>query len=226
MWKVRHFLPLILNHSMRTDSKSSFYVTGSICGIAGVVCYILAISLPLSPKFSFLLALAWPIFSIVFAFAIYKFVAHNYQSIYNQLAFIFVTIAFVMVSIMISVQVVVKTAMQDSISKAAASDESVLELIANSLRWVDLGVDLAWDIFLGVALLLLARAIWNHPKFGKWWSLPLAVLAAALIVLNMLTFPYPPDSQGVLDVGPFIGLFMILLGGRLVYLGRKLKMST
>ena len=211
---------------MSTQTHPNFYVNGGICGIVGVLCYILAISLPVSPTISFVLALAWPILCIVFAFAIYKFVARNYQSIYNQLAFLFVTIAFVMVSLMISIQVVVRTGMQDSISNSEASDENVMELIANSLRWVDLGVDLAWDIFVGVALIFLARAIWNHPKFGKWWSLPLAALAVALLVLNMLTFPYPPDSQGVLDVGPFIGVFMILLGGRLVYLGRKLKMSS
>lgn len=207
---------------MSTHTNPKFFATGGICGIAGVVCYILAISLPVAAIYSFILALAWPILSIVFAFALYKFVARNHQSIYNQLAFIFVTLAFVMVSIMISIQVVVKTGMQDSISVSSGIEKTNLELIANALRWVDLGVDLAWDIFLGIALILLARAIWEHPKFGRWWSLPLAVLAIALLVLNMLTFPYPPDSQGVLDVGPLIGIFMILLGGRLVYLGKKL----
>ena len=208
---------------MRTNTNSKFYVTGGICGIIGVICYILAISLPVSPKFGFLLALAWPIFSIVFAYSVYKFIAHSYQSIYNQLAFLFVTIAFVLVSIMISIQLVVKTGMQDSIDNASGSELTDLELIANSLRWVDLGVDLAWDIFLGLALIFLAIAISRHPKLGPWWSIPLALLAIGLIVLNMLTFPYPPDTQGILDVGPLIGIFMLLFGGRMVYLGVKLK---
>ena len=208
---------------MRTNTNSKFYVTGGICGIIGVICYILASSLPAPPKFSFLLALAWPILSIIFAYSIYKFVALDHQSIYNQLAFLFVTIAFVLVSIMISIQVVVKTGMQDAIDNAISSEQTNLELIMKSLRWVDLGVDLAWDLFLGLALIFLAIAITRHPKLGKWWSIPLAALAIALIVLNMLTFPYPPDTQGILDVGPLIGIFMVLFGGRMVYLGEKLK---
>ena len=207
---------------MKTNQNSEFYVIGGICGILGNINYIIAITFPLPPAVSFLLAISWPIFSLIFAYSVYKYIAIHKQSINNQLAFLFTCLAFILVSIMISIQLVVKTGMEESIINASGSEKDTLLLILGSLRWVDLGVDLAWDIFLGFALLLLSIVIKGHPKFGIWWSIPLALLGIAIIVTNLYTFPNPPDTRGLIDVGPLTGSFIIIFGGRMVYLGIKM----
>ena len=211
---------------MKANQNPNLYIVGGVCGIVGTISYIIAITFPFSPTVSFLLAMAWPIFTIIFAFSAYKYISIQKQSFSNQLAFIFTIIAFILVSIMISIQLVVRAGMEESIISASATDKDTLLLISNSFRWIDLGVDLAWDMFLGLALFLLSMAIKGHQKFGIWWSIPLALLALVLVVTNLFTFPNPPDTKGLFDVGPIIGTFIIVFAARIIYLGRKMKNLT
>jgi hypothetical protein len=45
----------------------------------------------------------------------------------------------------------------------------------------------------------------------------------ALIALNAATFPWPPGDRGLIDIGPVIGLFVIVLAARLMTLGSAWK---
>jgi len=208
---------------MKTNQNPDFFTIGGVCGIIGTISYIIAITFTFSPALSFLLAMAWPILSIIFAFSVYKYISIQKQSISNQLAFIFTVIAFVLVSIMISVQIIVRAGMEESIISATGSKKDTLLLVSSSLRWIDLGVDLAWDMFLGLALFLLSMAIKEHQEFGIWWSIPLVLLALVLVVTNLITFPDPPNTKGIFDVGPIIGIFIIVFAVRVIYLGRKMR---
>ena len=211
---------------MKTNQNSNFYIIGGLCGIIGTLNYIIVITLPFSPSITFSFAMSWPILTIIFAFSVYKYFAMYKQTISNQLAFLFTCIAFILVGIMLSIQLVVQTGLEESIINASGVEKDTLILISKSLRWVDLGVDLAWDMFLGVALILLSFVIKRHPKFGLWWSIPLAILALAVVILNLFTFPNPPETMGVIDVGPIIGTFIIIFATRIVYLGIKMKSDS
>lgn len=208
---------------MKANQNPDLYLVGGVCGIVGTISYIIAIAFPFYPTVSFLLAMAWPMLTIIFAYSAYKYISIQKQSISNQLAFIFTVIAFILVSIMISIQLVVRVGMEESIISAAGTEKDTLLLISHSLRWIDLGVDLAWDLFLGLALFLLSMAIKGHQNFGIWWSIPLALLSLVLVVTNLFTFPNPPDTKGLFDVGPIIGTFIIVFAARIIYLGRKIK---
>jgi hypothetical protein len=210
---------------MNTKQAPDFYTVGGLCGIIGTISYIIAITFSFSPAVSFLFAMAWPVLSIIFAYAVYKYILLHKQSIMNELAFIFTCIAFVLVSIMISIQLAVKTGMEELMLSATGSEYEALLLISRSLRWVDLGIDLAWDIFIGLALILLSMVIKGHPKFGIGWSIPFALLGITVVATNVYTFPNPPDTQGLFDVGPLIGALIIVFGARMVYLGLQMKKS-
>jgi hypothetical protein len=89
------------------------------------------------------------------------------------------------------------------------------------LRLIDMGLDVAWDMLIGTALVCSGAALWRCGGFGPWWAAPSIALGAALIVLNALTFPWPPASRGLVDIGPVIGLFVMALAARLALLGRR-----
>ena len=55
---------------------------------------------------------------------------------------------------MLSIQMGVRLGMEETIASAPPDEKVTLNLLLESLRWVDLGVDLAWDIFLGASLIL------------------------------------------------------------------------
>jgi hypothetical protein len=205
-------------------NNPDFYIAGGISGILGTICYMVAITISFSPPLTFLIAMSWPILSIIFAFSVYTFILNYRQSILNQLAFLFTCMAFVLVSIMLSVQLVVKTGLEGSINQASGEAKDTLRLIYESMRWIDLGVDLAWDLYLGTALILLSLVLKKHPKFGLWLGIILLILAVALITFNLLYFPDPPDR--LFDVGPLIGIFIIVLASRIVYLGIRQKSAS
>ena len=73
---------------------------------------------------------------------------------------------------------------------------------------------------------LLSFALFSHNRFGRWWGIPSALLGGALIVLNVVTFPWPPNSRNLIDIGPAIGLFIIALSTRLLLLGSRMRETS
>jgi hypothetical protein len=94
--------------------------------------------------------------------------------------------------------------------------------IRRTVRLVDFGLDVAWDMFIGASLLCIGFAMRPHSKLGWKWGLPAVLFGAALIVLNAITFPWPPDTRGLLDIGPFIGFYIMALAGFTVWCGLRM----
>lgn len=74
-----------------------------------------------------------------------------------------------------------------------------------------LGLDVAWDIYIGVGTLLFAAATYTHPWFGKAIGISGISIALLLLVLNLWTFPTPPASAGLFDVGPLVGSWYLVV---------------
>jgi hypothetical protein len=72
-----------------------------------------------------------------------------------------------------------------------------------------LGLDVAWDVYVGLGTACFAVAMLRHPRFGKTMGVSGIVLAAALLGLNLGTFPTPPAEAGLVDVGPLVGLWYL-----------------
>ncbi len=72
-----------------------------------------------------------------------------------------------------------------------------------------LGIDVAWDTYIGLGTLLFAWSMLRHPRFGLPFAVPGLVVGVALLVLNFGTFPAPPAEVGLIDVGPFVGLWYL-----------------
>ena len=208
---------------MNNQQNPRLFILGGMSGITGTICYIVAITFTLSPPVTFLVAMAWPVLSIVFGYSLYRYIALQKQSASNQLAFVLGCLALAMVAMMISIQLAVKTGIEEHITKTLNGEQEVLKLMKYSLRWVDLGVDVAWDLFIGASLIFLGMAMKGRAHFGLWWSIPAATLGVIVIAINAVTFPQPPNTQGLFDVGPFVGTYMIILAVRLLYLGFRMK---
>ena len=198
-------------------------ILGGSSGIVGTLCYIGAAAFDISTQATFLLAMTWPILSIVFLFSLFRFFDDQKKQMTNYLAFIFGCLAFTLVAAMMAAQLSVVAGTDQYINSAAANDQELLKTIRRSQRLVDLGIDVAWDLFIGTSMIFLGITMRSRPNFGLWWGLPAIVLGLALIVLNVITFPWPPDTQNLFDIGPAIGLYIIFLAARVLLLGIKMK---
>ena len=201
----------------RTQTPTGL-ILGGIAGIVGTVLYVLVSFLPFHQNVLYFMAMAWPILSIVFVYALYQYIAYKHQSMANQLAFVFAVLGFTIVACMISVQLAVNFGLTEQMA-VAPDNEEFLGTLRRPLRLIDLGLDVAWDLFIGTSLIFLFTAIKRHPKFPLPWAIPALVLGIGLIVLNVYTFPSPPNTAGLFDIGPLIGLYIISLSIKLVVIG-------
>ena len=203
---------------MNTPNLRTLTTTGGVCGIIGTIFYILAVAVPMPERIAYLLAVMWPVLSIVFAYSLYRVIASNGDGMMNQLALLFAIVGFAMVAMMISVQLAVRMGIAEYMGGTIPGEENLHGIIRQALRLVDMGIDVAWDIFIGSSLVCLSVALVSHPRFGRAWGIPSALFGAGLIGLNVVTFPWPPNTRGLFDLGPFIGLFIILLSTRMLLL--------
>jgi len=84
---------------------------------------------------------------------------------------------------------------------------------------VQLGMDVAWDVFISLGTLLFALCMFKDPRFGRIIGLLGVFIALALLVLNILTFPIPPANNNLIDLGPLLGFWYLAVT---IFLGRWL----
>ena len=193
-----------------------------LAGIVGVGCYFLAVLITwpenqVGTSIGLILISAFPILGIVFSYGIHSAVAAEKESTANRLGFVFAVAAFTMLLGMIIAQLAVGAGIGEM---AKGLDDTGAKALRRGLRLIDLGLDVAWDFLIGTAMIFWGVALRGRSGFGPAWGVPLAVLGIALILLNVSTFPWPPGSHGLFDIGPWIALFFVGLGGRLIMLGR------
>ena len=198
------------------------WVKSGLAGIVGVGCYFLAVLIPwpenqAGTSAGLLVISGFPILGIVFSYGIYSAVAAEKESTANRLGFVFAVAAFAMLLGMIIAQLAVGAGIGEM---AKGLDDTAAKALRRGLRLIDLGLDVAWDFLIGTAMIFWGVALRGRRGFGPGWGVPLVVLGIALILLNASTFPWPPGSRGLFDIGPWIALFFVGIGGRLIMLGR------
>lgn len=131
------------------------------------------------------------------------------------------TYTLAMVASMFSIQLAVLIGIEEHITDSP-ENQKFLNPMRRSIRHVDLGIDVAWDLFIGTSLTFLGFALITHKGFGRWWAVSAALFGVLLIKLNISTFPWSPNTQGLFAIGPVIGLFIVALSIRLLLLGIRM----
>lgn len=167
-----------------------------IVGLATCTVYPALVFLPLPQNAAAILAAAWgPLFGVA-SLGLAKLLQVERRSIAVQLAIFFNLSASVLITAMLLVQLAVGATAQDA--KVAP------ELVA-----VWLGLDVAWDIYAGLGMALFALAMLSHPRFRLAFGASGLLIAGALLILNLFTFPTPPANAGLFDPGPLVGLWYL-----------------
>ena len=84
-----------------------------------------------------------------------------------------------------------------------------LTALRTSLVGVQLGLDVTWDIFIALGTLLFAISMFRDPRFGWIVGVAGVLIAIALFVLNLWTFPTPPAARNLVDIGPLVGIWYL-----------------
>jgi hypothetical protein len=80
-----------------------------------------------------------------------------------------------------------------------------------SLQAVWLGLDVAWDAYVGVGTALFGFSMLRHPRFGRVFGGTGLAIALGLLCFNLYTFPTPPNRAGLVDLGPAVGMWYFVV---------------
>lgn len=99
-----------------------------------------------------------------------------------------------------------------------------------ALKAVWWGLDVAWDLYIGTGTMLFALCMFGRRGLGAWLAVPGLLIGGLLLIFNVATFPKPPASAGLVDVGPLVGLWYLVVYARLgvssVLLERQQRRAT
>jgi hypothetical protein len=206
----------------RADSVTNDWIKyGSYSGLIFALLFLSIALLPVPRRLETVLTLVFPLFLVVGHVGLYKFLAKTRESFTNQLAVILGICAPVLVSAMLTVQMSLVSYMgkyYEPLDKAARESQINIWRAVDS---VQLGLDVAWDMFILPTVILFAIGTMKNPAFGKVFGLIGLVLGAVGLVLNIFTFPTPPINVGLPDVGPFVVFWYAVLFVLLIRAHRK-----
>jgi len=137
---------------------------------------------------------------------LYHVLAESGNPVILQLAAMFNILGAATFTMMLLVQLAIGYQIQ-SLGEEAQN----LTALRTSLVGVQLGLDVAWDIFISLGTLLFAISMFGDARFG--WILGMAgvLIAVGLLILNLWTFPTPPAAKNLVDLGPLVGLWYLVV---------------
>lgn len=167
-------------------------------GIATSVVYPSLIFLPLPQLPTITLAAAvGPLLGLA-SLGLYRFLRLHQPSVSAQLAAACNFLGGALFSTMLLVQLAVRL--------RAAGQPIDQQVVA-----VWLGLDVAWDVYIALGTALFAWAMWTHPRFGRGFAVSGILLAVLLLAFNFYAFPEPPGESHLVDLGPFVGLWYLVV---------------
>lgn len=196
--------------SIMKNYPVSFDKTGAIAGLLSILCYFGAAVLPLPGPMSHLLGFAFGPLIIVSYMGIYSYFGRHKLTPALHVSYLFGIITGIMVTALIFIQVANNMWHQESM--AAADSDEMKQLLKASYRGanrVQAALDVAFDVFVTVSVILLGYCMLSYSLFVKILGSIGILLSALLLGLNLYTFPTAPAESGLFDAGPFLGLWML-----------------
>lgn len=138
-----------------------------------------------------------------------------------KLAEILNSLAGALVTAMIIVQLAI------NYSTAPAIDGELNALIKHKIWEVVLGLDVSFDVFIGLGTLFFAINLIRDPRFGKivgWAGIFVSIVP--LLGANIYYFPDPPYIHGFPHVGIFTGLWYLGVVFLMIRLTRKISVES
>lgn len=175
---------------------------GVISGLVAVGSYTLLIFLTGGFRVAFIAASVFSLALALAGYGLYQFLTIDRPTAVAQAAAVTTGVGAVVFLAMASIQLAVK-------SDLGGVDPTTLGSVFELIERVHLGLDVAWDVYFGVGMGLFGVASFTHPRMGRVLGGSGVVIAAALLVLNIVDFPIPPASAGSIDLGPVAGLWYL-----------------
>lgn len=217
----------------QTSHRDWLLIGGGIAGIVGTLAYGSTQALPFfdvlhtfpvevswsTRAAAFWIPALWPVLALFMVYVLYRLLDEGRTGHWAYLGWVSGVVAFSMVVMMMIIQSGVHFDVSDLARTDPTFSPEMWSSVVAAVHGVDNGLDLVWDLFLVLWLVLTGMAMMGHPRFGLRWGIPAVVIGVVLLVLNGITVPDPPASAGLFDAGPLAGFYAFALSVYILVLG-------
>jgi hypothetical protein len=169
---------------------------GIIAGFIACLCYPLAAFVPLPMRATAAIAACFGPALAIACYGLKVLLDMDRPTISSTLGLLMNALGGALFSAMALVQIAVGSQVKDE-----------KELLAMNGIW--LGLDKAFDFYIGLGTVFLAIAMVRHTRFGRVVGGVGMAIGVVLAGVNFYTFPAPPASAGLFDPGPVMGLWYL-----------------
>lgn len=139
---------------------------------------------------------------------LHRFLALHRDTVAAQAAAIANVVAGGLATTMLLVQTQLRYARLDA--APAPGDTEALDRLVAWIWEVDLGLDVSFDVFIGIGTALFGFAMLRHPALGRvMGGLGIAIGTVLVLGFNLYTMPRLPRDAGLFDPGPVTGLWYL-----------------
>lgn len=190
---------------------------GGVCGVVAMVVYTVGSAADLTIAQEAVVACVFGPAIVCASMGLYHVLRLRRRTVSLDLGLVANVAAGITVTLMLMAQLGLKGWLKLEFGDDAVdSTERAVHAAFEAANGIQLGLDVAWDVFLVLGTVLLAMNMWHHPRFGRVVGATGISIAVALIAINLATFPEPPGHAGLVDLGPIIGVWYVVVSLRLV----------
>lgn len=190
---------------------SQWIKTGAICGILGGSFYFTAAFLPMPDMLVYIAAFGFGPLLAIACTGLFYFLSDGDKSPRLQIALVSAIAGCVLLVAMLTVQQSIFVSLKgfsqatDEIGKTARTQ------LGAGLNSVQLGLDVAWDIFISIAVILFSYSMFKKSLLWKIVGSVGLVLGLLLLFFNLYYFPTPPIDVDSIDWGPFVAIWLLIV---------------
>lgn len=196
--------------TQQTADSKTYMLLFIICGLSTLIAYLVALLVPLpSLRISYLVFMAFGPLFCVSVFALRNILKQELSSVAIDVATLLLVIAGAINTLMAAMQGSLFIYFNDLPhgESVVETTHTAWEMGYHSGNALQLGADMAWDVFLFSGVFILGTAVLRHPRFGSLFGWSAIIIGSAGLILNSLTFPIPPAEGQLIDVGPLVGIW-------------------
>jgi len=186
---------------------------GAVSGILSILFYFGAAVLPFIPvTIGRLMGFTFPLLWILGFMGLYHFLKKESHTPTLEIAYLFGIIGAALAGTFIVVQQANFIWHDFAMDSATTIEAQALAKAAfKGANRVQAGMDVAFDIFVTISWFLFGINIARQQVFRKLLGWTTCLLSVGLLTINMITFPNAPADAGLFDLGPFLGLWILVV---------------
>lgn len=196
--------------SKESQLELNWIKIGIITGFLTTIIYplLIFVEMPKLPTI-FFAAFVGPLLSAA-SYGLYQFMKLHRKTATLQIAMVSNIIAGTVFNLMLIVQLSRRIWMSDYLNDPNnTAITEMLQWISKGVLTVQAGLDVSWDIYIVIGTFFFGLNMLTHPRFGKIFGGIGIALALLLLAFNLYTFPIAPMDVGLIDFGPFAGLWYL-----------------